>query len=78
MIGVLRPGRRFDIVYADDPFGMADFPITCTILGEPQVLPVAAQIVDGELVPWRSQRLVRVYTDPGGVRTLKLADIVMR
>lgn len=33
---------------------------------------------DGELVVKRKKRLVQVYTDPGGMRTLALADFTLR
>lgn len=54
-------------------------PFTVTILSlAPKILPIEFEIAEGgELVLRRKQRLVQVYTDPGGVRTLALADITL-
>lgn len=68
------PGRRIDIVHA----GHEDYPINVTVIGDkPRVLPVAARIVDGELVPWRRERIVQFYSDLG-MRTCAVSDLRLR
>jgi len=72
-MGLLRPGRRVDIVFPDQP----EYPISVTILGEPRILPPTVELIDDELVPWRTKRLVKFYSDLGW-RTVRVADLVMR
>jgi hypothetical protein len=68
----LRPGKKIDINYpALEPF-------TVTIFGEPKVLEPEFVITDGELRLRRKERLIQVYTDPGGMRTLALRHITLR
>ena len=72
-MAALRLGRKVDIVSE----GLEEYPITVVVMGEPRILPASAQIVNGELVPWRSHRIVKFYSDLG-FRTVKVTDIVLR
>jgi len=73
-LAVLVPGRRIDIIHT----GHEDYPISVTVIGDkPKVLPAAARIVAGELVPWRRERLVQFYSDLGR-RTCMVSELRLR
>lgn len=56
-------------------------PITVTILSkQPRILPPEFEysLDTEELKLRRKERLIQIYTDPGGTRVLTLADITLR
>lgn len=59
--------------------GSEDYPIQVTVIGDKaRVLHPAAKIDgNGELVPWRRERIVQFYSDLG-MRTVKLDELRIR
>lgn len=68
---MLRPGRNVDINYP----GME--PISVMIIGTIRVLPVTVELIDDELVPYRSDRLVQFHSDCGR-RTVAVKHLTVR